>query len=230
LRPIVSEIDISSLPDFVGLDDIVFTAEFIPDDLGLYERGYRNLAKQYYDRFSFAILPLARHHSSITCRNNVDGEEFTLIELSNVQALEELVTKCTRPLILEPTRKEIAELGQIASQSGKSIMVHYFASTDQEKSAYRQEVAPLAKQLSKALQFTIIDSNEHPMMPVATGLKKGTKSGLVIENIRNGDLFPYTGNAEMSAMVLDQFLNDILEGRITPWNGLRDGELLHDEL
>ena len=229
----VSEISLASLDEFTSSDDIAFTAEFLPGEVGLYEGHYRRLARQYHDRFSFAILSSSRLSQSVVrCRNNLNDESYTLKELWLVGALDELVAQCTTPLILEPGRKEIAELGQMAAQAGKNIVVHYFAASDWEKDVYRREIQPLAKKYSNDLLFTIIDANEHPMMPTTAGLPAGVASGISIENLRTGELFPYARGEEISAVALEAFLSDVVIGAITPWDGLvqSDNGVLHDEL
>ncbi|KAH8897902.1 hypothetical protein GQ53DRAFT_778127 [Thozetella sp. PMI_491] len=230
LRPKVSGIEKEELHNFMRSDDISIAAELLPQEAGLYEDRYRSLARQYSDRFSFAILPPAQHRSSVRCRNNIDEEDYVLTELSSVDAMDELLSKCTHPLILEPTRKDMAELGQRASEAGKTIMVHYFALSDGDKEKYRHSMRPLAKKYSAELQFTIIDSNQHPAMPAAAGLQEGTKVGLSIENMRTGGIFPYTGKAEISATVLEEFLSDIIGGFVKPWDGSRIERPARDEL
>ncbi|KAK0725176.1 hypothetical protein B0H67DRAFT_569813 [Lasiosphaeris hirsuta] len=227
-RPIVSEIASSatSFSDFTYSDDITFTAEFLPEEASLYEWQYRDLARQYHDRYSFAILPPSQHQSVVRCRNSLNDEDFTLKELWLVGALDELVSQCTAPLVLEPTRREIAELGQMAAQAGRHMIVHYFATSDSEKHVYREEVKPLAKKYSSDLLFTIIDTQEHPLMPAMVGL--GTGTGISIENLRTGHLFPYP-EGESSATRLEKFLLDVINGAVPPWDGLR-AEVAHDEL
>ncbi|KAK0643961.1 hypothetical protein B0T16DRAFT_513272 [Cercophora newfieldiana] len=227
-RPVVSEITdpAISLHDFTTSDDITFTAEFLPKGASLYEWQYRNLARQYHDRYSFAILPPSQQQSAIRCRNNINDENFTLKELWLVGALDELVSQCTAPLILELTRKDIAELGQLTQRTGKHLAVHYFTESHDGKEIYHEEMLGLAKKYSKEVLFTIVDTNEHPLMSSAAGL--GSGSGISIENLRTGDLFPYE-RAKISAADLEAFLLDIVQGNILPWDGSR-ANVAHDEL
>ncbi|KAK3341990.1 hypothetical protein B0T25DRAFT_617599, partial [Lasiosphaeria hispida] len=228
-RPAVSEIitPTTSLSEFASSDDITLTAEFLPSEAGLYEWQYRELARQYHDRFSFAILPPSQHQSVVRCRNNRNDEDFTLKELWLVGALDELVSQCTAPLILEPTRKEMAELGQMVASAGRHMVVHYFATSDGEKDIYRDEMQALAKKYLNDVLFTIIDANEHPLMPAMAGLEAG--AGISIENLRAGQLFPYQ-DGEVSATALERLLIGIMKGAVTPRNGLRPSEVAHDEL
>ena len=226
----MSDVNEKSESTFLISDDVVFVAEFQPDEASLYEERYRLLAEQYRDRFSFAIRAPSRRQSSIICRNNVDDEKYTLSELSLVGALEELILRCATPLIPELSRKDIAEIGQVASQNGKSIIVHYFAASEQEKELYRKEMRRLAKKYSKDLQFVIVDPKQHPTMPAMVGLRGDTETGLSIENLSNGDLFPYSGKTEISAVALEHFLNEIVEGHVAPWDGSSVQQVLHDEL
>ena len=216
---------------FFRSDDIVFIAQIAASERVLYEGHYNNLAAHYHDRFSFAALqPFGGRQSSIVCRNNVDNTEHVSRTLWLVEALEDLVQTCTRPLILEPSRKEISELGQTAAHAGKSILVHYFASSEEDKSHYRQEMGPLAKKHAKNSQFTIIDVAEYPTMPIAAGLKNNLRPGISVEDLRSGELFPYGDAENVSAEILGAFLDDILGAKAKPFDGLADEGTIHDEL
>ncbi|KAK3372677.1 hypothetical protein B0H63DRAFT_503719 [Podospora didyma] len=232
-RPAVSEISPAALDSFLSLDDVVFTAEFLPSDASLYEGHYRRLASQYHDRFSFAVLPPSQQQQSVVrCRNNPNDENFTLKELWLVGALDELVTQCTTPLIRELGRKEIAELGQVAARAGKTMVVHYFATSDKEKDAYKTEMQSLAKKYSDELLFTIIDANEHPAMPEMAGLPAGMVTGISIENLRTGQVFPHAVKEDgISAVALEAFLGDVVNGAAKAWDGHRSGDgPVHNEL
>lgn len=227
-RPVILDIasPASSLTDFTASDDITFTAEFIPEDTALYEWQYRNLARQYHDRYSFAILPPAKQQSAIRCRNNINDENFTLRELSLVGALEELVSQCAAPLILEPTRKEIVELGQIAQRTGRHVVVHYFTSSHHQKEAYRKEMLALAKKYSGELLFTLVDIKDYAWMASAAGLD--AKTGVSVENLQTGELFPYP-EGEVTAVKLEAFLIGIGNGTVPSWDG-SPPNVAHDEL
>lgn len=164
----------------------------------------------------------------VRCRNNLDNESYTLKKLWLVGALHEQVAQCTTPSIFEPLgRKDIAGLGKMAS--GKRMVVHYFNASTTEKDGYRTEMQTLAKKYSDELLFTIIDANEHPMMPTLAGLPAGVVSGVSIEDLRMGQVFLYVGREKISAGELERFLADVANGVVTPWEGRQDGPG-HDEL
>lgn len=76
---------------------------------------------------------------------------------------------------------------------------------------------PLAKKYRDYLTFTIVDATEYPEMVQALGLQAGATRALSVQNPSNGNVFPYTGNQEISLPVVERFLIDIIEGRIKPW-------------
>ena len=104
LRPAVFEADARNLDGFLGSDTIVFVAHIADEDNSAYVR-YKALAKQYRDRYSFAIGPAAEETSILRCRNNIDDEEHTLNELWRVEALDNFVKMCSEPLIPELVRR-----------------------------------------------------------------------------------------------------------------------------
>ncbi len=216
---------------FFRSDDIVFIAQIAASERVLYEGHYNNLAAHYHDRFSFAALqPFGGRQSSIVCRNNVDNTEHVSRTLWLVEALEDLVQTCTRPLILEPSRKEISELGQVATQAGKSILVHYFATSEEDKIHHRREMSSLAKKYAEVSQFTIIDVKEYPTMPFSAGLKNNLRPGISVEDLRSGELFPYGDAEDVSAELLGAFLDNIIGTKAKPFDGLGDEGTAHDEL
>jgi len=90
---------------------------------------------------------------------------------------------------------------------------------------------PLAKKYSEYLQFTTTDVNEYPEAAEMLGLRRGTKTGLSVQNPSNGDVFPYTGREQISAEVVEGFLVDIIQGRVKPWSrGRQGGGGGHEEL
>ncbi|KAK3944443.1 protein disulfide-isomerase [Diplogelasinospora grovesii] len=214
LRPTVLETNGQALSSLLQLDDVVIVAHPIPDDSSLYER-FKALARHYRDRFSFIVSSRLESTSVLQCHNNIDDEKHFTSEVASVQALENFVQLCSEPLIPELTRSN----EQQYTTTGKSIL-HYFAVTDDEKERYRSEMRPLAKKYREFLHFTITDANEYSEMLPTVGLKAGSKTGLALENANTGDMFPYTGAKDIvSAVTVEKFLEDIIDGRLKPWRG-----------
>ncbi len=107
--------------------------------------------------------------------------------------------------------------------------MHYFVTTDNEKDQYRAVMRPLAKTYSEFVHFTITDLNEYPEMLGIFGLKPGAKTGLALENPNTAEMFPYLGRKKITPEVVEEFLNDIIDGKIKPVAG-RAGASGHDEL
>lgn len=60
------------------------------------------------------------------------------------------------------------------------------------------------------------------------GLKKGSKTGMSLQNPNTGDVFPYVGKKGITPDVVERFLNDVIEGKVQPISQkLGQG---HDEL
>jgi protein disulfide-isomerase A1 len=119
-------------------------------------------------------------------------------------------------------------------KTGKSIL-HYFAASEKEKDKYREEMRPLAKKYRDFLHFTITDTGDFPEVPSLLGLKKGSKTGLSLQNPNNGEVFPYKGKKKLTPDVVETFLDDVIDGRIKPWEGsptnqFGGGGFTHEEL
>ncbi|KAK1749862.1 hypothetical protein QBC47DRAFT_439528 [Echria macrotheca] len=232
-NPVTSSITHETLTAFTNSDDITLTAQFPPQEIPLYEWQYLDLARDHHLEYSFGILPPSSSEtgSIIQCRNNIENETYALEELWVVGSMKELLRQCSTPLILEPTRKEISELGQIASRGEKTVIVHYFAGSEQKKDVYREKMRGLVKKHEAGMLFTLIDVNVHPLMPGMAGLEEGITEGLSVENLQRGEIFPYPGSGrDITPEKLGSFLENVLGGRVAPWDGERLERRDHDEL
>lgn len=260
LRPTYLEADEHMFGSLTLLDDVVIMAHLQPDDWDFFDQ-FRSLVNKYRDRFSFVVAPPIQDEktSALVCYNNIDDEKRRAPDIMAVGALEEFIKLCAEPLIPELTRRNEAQYASVstwscgllrrgrmhigrgalirsvisatAPQTGKSIL-HYFASTEAEKEAYRLEMLPLAKKYAEFLHFTITDANEYSEMLARFGLKADQKSGLALENTNTEDIFPFTGSQELTASAVESFLEDITSGKLEPWgHGAGDGQRMnHDEL
>ncbi|KAK3387880.1 thioredoxin-like domain-containing protein [Podospora didyma] len=230
LRPTVLDMGGPAVDAMTLLDDVVIMAHPDPDDDSLYER-FTALAKRYRLRFSFIMSTQIQAGSALTCYNNLDDEKHMTSELATIQALEDFVKLCSDPLIPELTRQNEVQY----TKTGKSLL-HYFASTDEEKELYREKMRPLAKKYAEFLHFAITDVNDYPEMLPAVGLKAGSKTGLALENPNTGDMFPYTKKQKITPKTVEIFLDEIIDGKIKPWNQGNgqeqedEEEIAHEEL
>jgi len=78
---------------------------------------------------------------------------------------------------------------------------------------------PLARKYREYLSFTTIDAAEYEDMRAALGLRRGDSGGLSVQNPKNGEVFPYSGADAISLPVVEQFLVDIIQGKIKAWVG-----------
>ncbi|GAB1313682.1 Protein disulfide-isomerase [Madurella fahalii] len=228
LRPTYFEADEQLADSLTLLDDIVIMAHPQPDDWDFFDQ-FRSLANKYRDRFSFVAAPPIPDEktSTLVCYNNIDDEKRTVPDIMTVGALEKFIKMCAEPLIPELTRRNEAQY----TSTGKSIL-HYFATTEAEKEAYRLEMRPLAKKYAEFLHFTITDANEYSGLLTKFGLKPDQKTGLVLENTNTEDIFPLTKPQELTVSAIESFLEDVTSGKLKPWNrGAGDGKgTSHDEL
>lgn len=86
---------------------------------------------------------------------------------------------------------------------------------------------PMAQAFSEMLQFVTVDSREYPAMPRTLGIAR--TRGLSLQNAANGKVYPYGGETKPGEV--QQFLLDISQGTVEPWDGHFNGkEEVHDEL
>ncbi|KAK0736070.1 hypothetical protein B0T21DRAFT_366245 [Apiosordaria backusii] len=227
IRPYFLEADAQLLKHFIMLDDVVIMLHPLSqsDNWALYDR-FTSLAKRHRDQFTFLMGPSIQdnHSAAVVCYNNLDDVKHVAADIESDQALEDFVALCAEPLIPELTRNNEAKY----ISAGKSIL-YYFATTDGEKEVYRTQVRPLAKKHAEHLYFATMDVDKYSDMLATVGLK----TRLVLENSTAGALYPFIGSDEITADVIEGFLDDIASGKLQPLNRNKreqQHQAGHDEL
>ncbi|KAL7934836.1 thioredoxin-like domain-containing protein [Trichoderma chlorosporum] len=223
LRPSVQDVDGQHLDDFITSDDVVFLLRLQNEDKEL-EARFRDFADEYSDRYSFGVTTAKSSvPDGIYCRNGVDQREHTAEDLEDPSSLKNFLSICTAELIPQLTRRNEMTI----LSSGRSL-VYYLSKSEEGREAYTKALKQVADRYAEFLQFVTVDSNEYPDMARNLGVRSG--GGLAVQNIHNGQVFPFRGDA-VSSDEVDQFIVAISEGRAQPWDGTFDEEHDgHDEL
>jgi protein disulfide-isomerase A1 len=117
LRPTISRLTDKNITSFLSVDDIVVVAHIAPGDEVL-AKAFIALAERFRDRYSFAVgSPPERQRSSIGCFNNREGEQGSSSDFDVVGSLERFVTTCSKPVIVELTRRNELENMQVGLSS-----------------------------------------------------------------------------------------------------------------
>lgn len=119
-RPVLSILDKNNASSFKSVDDVVFIANL---DEGAQELEDRilDVARQYHDRYSFAIRRRKTHGVSLDCINNDNFEQVSLTDLSVPLAIPNLIHQCTRPLVPAFTRRNEGELSSVST--GHTLLI-----------------------------------------------------------------------------------------------------------
>ncbi|KAK0634168.1 hypothetical protein B0T14DRAFT_415967, partial [Immersiella caudata] len=221
-RPVVTEAEASVVPSLLDNDAVVFLAHIGPGDND-FRSQFKALAARYRDSYTFIMTGPLEGRSALHCFNNLNDEENTTEPTAKVGILEAFIKRCSAPLIPELIRANEADY----TGTGKSLL-HYFFASKAERDKYRAEMRPLAKKYAEFLHFTMNDVNEYPEMLGILGLKGGSKTGLSLQNPNTGEVFPYRGKKKITPKFVEEFLNDVIEGKVKAFKGTRKGG--HDEL
>jgi protein disulfide-isomerase A1 len=111
-------------------------------------------------------------------------------------------------------------------QTWKSIL-HYFATSSDEKEAYSREMGPLAKKYAESVHFTITDPNEY------SKLGAHGKSRLALEDTDTGDIFPFPEGHAITSEAVEGFVEGFMSRSLRPQNPGEEGgedKRGHDEL
>lgn len=87
---------------FQSSDDYAVVARINPQDQHV-KILYDTLASQYRDRLSFGSAETDKT-TTVTCYNNRDSQQFTISDLTAIDALPQLIESCLTPVIGEFTR------------------------------------------------------------------------------------------------------------------------------
>ncbi|KAF3070789.1 Protein disulfide-isomerase [Daldinia childiae] len=210
---------------FQSSDDYAVVARINPQDQHV-KILYDTLASQYRDRLSFGSAETDKT-TTVTCYNNRDSQQFTISDLTAIDALPQLIENCLTPVIGEFTRTN--EMKYL--QSGKSL-VFYFSSSFAERETYVAAMRSVAKMYKEYLSFVTVDANEYGDLAAPLGLVPGIFPALSVQNPMFGKVFPYPRGRDIAPEVVGAFLMDIGQGKVEPWDGTMsaDGGRAHDEL
>ncbi|XDG03576.1 hypothetical protein ABKA04_003191 [Annulohypoxylon sp. FPYF3050] len=199
----------SKATKFQSGDDYTVIAQINAQDPHI-KTAYEKLASQYKDRLSF-------------------GQQFTISDLTGINALPKLIESCLEPVIGEFTR--VNEMKYL--QSGKSL-VFYFVTSSQERDSYVSAMRSVAKMYKEYLSFVTVDAGEYGDLAAPLGLVPGAFPALSVQNPMYGQVFPYPRAKQITPEAVGGFLMDIVQGKVQPWDGTfpadAAGGQAHDEL
>ncbi|KAI1804565.1 thioredoxin-like domain-containing protein [Daldinia bambusicola] len=237
ITPLASDKKITA---FQSSDDHAVIARISPRDPHI-RVLYETLASQYQDRLSFGLAKTKSDEeattTTVTCYNNRDGQQFTVSDLTPINALYELVESCLTPVIGEFTRAN--EMKYL--QADKSI-VFFFSPSAAERDAYARAMLSVAKMYREYLSFVTVDAREYEGLAAPLGLAPGAYPAVSVQNPMFGKVFPYRrgrGKGDITPESIGAFLMDISQGKVEAWDGttvsVEEGEEggeegAHDEL
>ncbi|ROT35079.1 hypothetical protein SODALDRAFT_329267 [Sodiomyces alkalinus F11] len=231
-RPPVSDVDESSVTEFLSSDDIVFVARRGDhDDTTHLDSRYRDIASRYSDRYTFGTVPTApgpafeSPSEVVSCFNNRDGLRHALSEadLVDATALESFIHRCSAPLVPEMTRRNERDI----LSNGKSI-VYFFSPSETARESHAVAMHALAIKYAKFLTFVTVDSAQYPEMVAGMGLCGGAAgTGLSVQNPHVEQIFPMPELSDPTSVQPDEverFIVEISQGKVAPWDGKIGGE------
>ncbi|XXG96354.1 hypothetical protein Hte_002636 [Hypoxylon texense] len=227
-RPSVTNLKNEKIQAFESSDDYVVVARINSQDAHI-KTAYNTLASQYQDRLSFGSAETTSA-TTVSCFNNQDSQQFTISDLTAIDALPKLIESCLTPVIGEFTRAN--EMKYL--QSGKSL-VFYFAPSSADRDAYVDAMRSVAKMYKEYLEFVTVDTDEYGDLAAPLGLAPGKFPALSVQNPMYGQVFPYPRSKKITAELVGGFLMDIVQGKVQPWDGTTvsaddESGSTHDEL
>ncbi|CEJ79909.1 hypothetical protein VHEMI00122 [[Torrubiella] hemipterigena] len=218
-NPIVSQLKPALVKEFSESDDLVVLAVVSADDKSFRKR-FEDLATTYHDRYSFGLVD--GDLSSVSCHNNMDSTQHQAQDLEQVGSLKRLLEVCKEPLIPQLTRRN-----EIKYMSGSKSLVYYFHHDETDREQYVNDMRETARTYHEFLTLVTVDADEYPHMPTSLGLVG--KGGLAVQNLHNGEVFPYE-EKEITAGGVANFIFAISEGQVSPWDGVVKAPHVRDEL
>lgn len=119
-RPVISEVGADDLSGFKIADETVFLAFIDPEDEEA-QRAYADVAKRFYEEFTFGLAtpgiepPSRIAPPAVVCYKPVDGETVSFTSFDKPGELDNWVKEASRPVIGELTATNHPRLLDVSS-------------------------------------------------------------------------------------------------------------------
>lgn len=120
-RPSVTILNNEKIQAFQSSDDYVVVAQISPQDAHI-KAAYNTLASQYQDQLSFGSAETASA-TTVSCFNNRDSQQFTVSDLTTIDALPNLIESCLTPVVGEFTRANEMKYLQVSYQATSGVIL-----------------------------------------------------------------------------------------------------------
>ncbi|KAI1844109.1 hypothetical protein JX265_009628 [Neoarthrinium moseri] len=217
-RPVLSDVDITSLTAFRSADETVFIAYIDPEDVES-RAVFQDVAEAFSAEFTFGISTDAESRASeelqapaIKCYKPIDGDTKVFKGKLDQQSLESFVKEASRPII-----------GELLPHTHQRFldrewpMVYVFAETEAERTELRQSLKKLARSQYESLTMVTVDPLEFPELPAKLGLEAGVFPSGAVHQLSTNRIYPYPKGQPINSRALQQWGLDVWQGRIDPW-------------
>ncbi|CAG8971049.1 hypothetical protein HYALB_00005287 [Hymenoscyphus albidus] len=216
-RPVVSKLNYQNVTTFHSIDDAVFIA-YIPEE-GDHEdllEHFIELATQFHDAHSFGILVDKELDAPrITCYLPNEDEPRVLSKRFNPFRLKQFLFDSTEPAV-----GQLSIRNEFSLHRTESSLLYIFAETDEERAAFRKQLSGIAKKFSEYITFLTVDPAVYDHMPAQVDLDAKKMPAVAVYNVQLGQVFPFDQSKEITAASIEQFVFDIVEGKIEPSEGI----------
>ncbi|CAG8952511.1 hypothetical protein HYFRA_00009614 [Hymenoscyphus fraxineus] len=216
-RPVVSKLNYKNVTDFHSIDDAVFIA-YIPEE-GDHEdllEHFIELATQFHDAHSFGILVDKELDAPrITCYLPTEDEPRVLSKRLNPFRMKQFVYDSTEPVV-----GQLSVRNEFSLHRTESSLLYLFAETDEERTAFRTQMSGVAKKFREYITFLTVDPVVYDHMPAQVDLDAKKMPAAAVYNIQLGHVFPFDQSKEITPASIEQFVFDIVEGKIEPSEGM----------
>jgi protein disulfide-isomerase A1 len=113
------------------------------------------------------------------------------------------------------------------------VIAYIFYDNPELRTNLRRELIPVAKRYRGYVRFVTIDGIEYSHLATFLDVdssKKDRYPALVVHSLFNDQVFRYDSTSEITTEKVDQFILDILQGKMSSGEKQKTEEQGHDEL
>jgi len=215
--PIISPLTKDTLEEFKTAEKVVLVGYFAADDKESFT-NFTSVAEALRARYPFGVVTdpdltkvEGASFPSVILYKAFDERKSILLNTMDTEAIGKFISTASIPLIgeLDPETHP----GYVA----KGLPLAYiFAETEEERTKLGIALKPVAENHRSAVSFTTVDTEAFGRYAGNLHLQINKWPAFAIQDTKTNKKFPYDQDAEITAELIEKFVQDFVDGRIEP--------------
>ncbi|KAK9764406.1 protein disulfide-isomerase precursor [Basidiobolus ranarum] len=214
--PALSQVTVDSIDSFKDSDNVVIVGFFSSTDSAEYQE-LKEIAEDMRDDFLFGATVDSevlkkfdiKEPGVILFKKFDDGKEVYQGKV-NAEELKKFIRVSSVPLL-----DDIGPENYFSYIESGLPLSYIFFSNDDERTAIKKELLPIAKEYKGKVNFVFIDAEKYPSHAESLNLKTEWPA-FAIQNPDTNAKYPFDQSKELTSANVDEFIKRFLAGDIQP--------------